>query len=99
VRSVDIGDDAEKRRAVLIMALARTGRHDATALRDVYRMTHGILEAVYLTARLTYQDARAALQGCYLAVRRNAARFDPTRASPITWLVRIARNKAIDRLR
>lgn len=49
--------------------------------------------------RLDYHDARAALQGCYLAVWQNGAWFDPTRASPITWLVRIARNKAIDRLR
>ena len=58
MRSVDIGDDAEKRHAVLIIALARTGRQDATALRDVYRMTHGRLEVVWLTVRLDYQDAR-----------------------------------------
>jgi DNA-directed RNA polymerase specialized sigma24 family protein len=32
-------------------------------------------------------------------VWRKAAQFDPTRASPITWLVSIARNEAIDRLR
>ena len=30
---------------------------------------------------------------------QNGARFDPTRASPITWRVRVARNKTIDRLR
>ncbi|MGA2568408.1 MAG: sigma-70 family RNA polymerase sigma factor, partial [Pseudolabrys sp.] len=28
-----------------------------------------------------------------------AADFDPNRASPITWLIAIARNRAIDRLR
>jgi RNA polymerase sigma-70 factor (ECF subfamily) len=32
-------------------------------------------------------------------VWRRAARFDPERASPITWLAAIARNAAIDRLR
>lgn len=67
-RLVDIGDDADERCAALIMALARTGRQDATALHDVYRMTHGRLAAVCLTVRLDYQDARAALQGCYLAL-------------------------------
>src|SRR5262249_7391911 len=35
----------------------------------------------------------------YGTVWRKAATFDPGRASPITWLVAIARNRAIDRLR
>ena len=34
-----------------------------------------------------------------MTVWRKAATFDPGRASPITWLVAIARNRAIDRLR
>ena len=39
------------------------------------------------------------LQEVYVTVWRKAASFDPSRASPITWLVAIARNRAIDRLR
>jgi len=39
------------------------------------------------------------LQEVYLTVWRKAASFDETRASPITWLVAIARNRAIDRVR
>jgi RNA polymerase sigma-70 factor (ECF subfamily) len=39
------------------------------------------------------------LQEVYLAVWRKASVFDETRASPITWLVTIARNRAIDRVR
>ena len=62
-------------------------------------MTHAKLEAVCLTFCLDYQDAQDALQDCYIAVWRNAAGYDAARASPITWLVSIARNKAIDRLR
>ena len=34
-----------------------------------------------------------------MTVWRRAASFDPGRASPITWMVAIARNRAIDRLR
>jgi RNA polymerase sigma-70 factor, ECF subfamily len=94
-----VGDQAAERRAALIMALARVGIHDATALHDVYRMTHNKIQGVCLTVCLDYQDAQDAVQDCYLAVWRSAAQFDATRASPITWLVRIARNKAIDRLR
>lgn len=44
-------------------------------------------------------DAEDALQEAYVNVWRNAAAFDSTRASPISWLAALARNKAIDRLR
>ena len=39
------------------------------------------------------------LQEVYITVWRKAAEYDATRASPITWLATIARNRAIDRLR
>ena len=39
------------------------------------------------------------LQEVYVTVWRKAADFDPARASPMTWLIAIARNRAIDRLR
>jgi DNA-directed RNA polymerase specialized sigma24 family protein len=39
------------------------------------------------------------LQDIYLTVWRKAASFDEGVASPITWLVAIARNRSIDRLR
>ena len=34
-----------------------------------------------------------------MTVWRKAARFDAAKASPITWLAVLARNKAVDRLR
>ena len=39
------------------------------------------------------------MQEVYLAVWQRAASFDQARASPITWLAAIARNRAIDRVR
>ncbi len=39
------------------------------------------------------------LQDGYLKIWRHAASFDPTRASPITWMCSIMRNTAIDALR
>lgn len=39
------------------------------------------------------------LQDVYLTVWNKAERFDSNRASPITWLATIARNRSIDRLR
>jgi RNA polymerase sigma-70 factor (ECF subfamily) len=44
-------------------------------------------------------EAEDVIQDVYLTVWRKAGSFDPARASPITWLVAIARNRSIDRLR
>jgi RNA polymerase sigma-70 factor (ECF subfamily) len=39
------------------------------------------------------------MQEIYLKVWRNAAQFDPSLATPITWMVAMARNRAIDIVR
>jgi RNA polymerase sigma factor (sigma-70 family) len=39
------------------------------------------------------------LREVYVTVWRKAADFDASRASPMTWLIAIARNRAIERLR
>src|SRR5262249_39566258 len=44
-------------------------------------------------------EAEDVLQDVFVTVWRKADTFDPGKASPITWLVTIARNRAIDRLR
>jgi RNA polymerase sigma-70 factor (ECF subfamily) len=44
-------------------------------------------------------EAEDVLQEVYLTVWRKAASFEESVASPITWLVAIARNRSIDRLR
>lgn len=44
-------------------------------------------------------EAEDVLQEAYVNVWRNAAKYDADRASPISWLAAIARNKAIDRVR
>lgn len=44
-------------------------------------------------------EAEDAVQDVYVSVWHRASSFNPERASPITWLATIARNRAIDRLR
>ena len=44
-------------------------------------------------------DAEDALQDAFVTIWQRAASFDPTRGSPVTWLVTVTRNRAIDRLR
>jgi RNA polymerase sigma factor (sigma-70 family) len=91
--------DAEAPRSQLAAALARVAAGDRAALRLVYQDTSAKLFGVCLRILNDRSEAEDVLQDVYVTVWRKAAAFDPGRASPITWLVAIARNRAIDRLR
>lgn len=90
---------ASAERAALIAALARVALGDRGAMQEVYRRTSAKLFGVCLRIFGERAEAEDALQDVYLAIWRKAGTFDPARASPITWLVTLARNRAIDRLR
>jgi RNA polymerase sigma-70 factor (ECF subfamily) len=83
----------------LAEALGRAGAGDRVAFRRVYEATSAKLMGVCLRILHDRQLAEDVLQDTYVTVWRKADRFDASRASPITWLVTIARNRAIDRLR
>ena len=72
---------------------------DRLALSDLYERTSAKLFGVCLRILPDREEAEDVLQDVYLTVWNKAERFDPARASPITWLVTIARNRAIDRQR
>ena len=91
--------DAETRRRQLSAAIRRVAAGDRAALRLVYDETAAKLFGVCLRILNDQSEAEDVLQEVYLNVWRRAGAFDEARASPITWLVAIARNRAIDRLR
>jgi RNA polymerase sigma-70 factor (ECF subfamily) len=59
--------------------------------RALYSLIHRILRDV--------GDAEDVLQEVFLRVWEKADTYDPVLGSPMAWLVRIARNRAIDRVR
>ncbi|MGX7952796.1 sigma-70 family RNA polymerase sigma factor [Tsuneonella sp. HG249] len=89
-------DDA---RARLTAAIVRLGSGDKSALEYVYRATSAKLFGICLRILGDRKEAEDALQEVYLSLYRRADRFDPARASPISWIAVFARNRAIDRLR
>jgi RNA polymerase sigma-70 factor (ECF subfamily) len=86
-------------RKQLVAALARIAGGDRGALQLLYRDTSAKLFAVCVRILRDEGEAEDVLQDVYTAVWQRAGTFDPARASPITWLVAIARNRSIDRLR
>jgi RNA polymerase sigma-70 factor (ECF subfamily) len=91
--------DLDTNRSLIAAALARIRDGDQAALQTVYRLTCAKLFGVVLRILGERSEAEDVLQEVYVTVWRKAAEFEPARASPMTWLIAIARNRAIDRLR
>jgi RNA polymerase sigma-70 factor, ECF subfamily len=89
----------DENRKLIALALARIPDGDRAALQTVYRLTAAKLFAVCLRILGEQSEAEDVLQEVFMSVWRKAADFDAERASPMTWLIAIARNRAIDRLR
>jgi RNA polymerase sigma-70 factor (ECF subfamily) len=83
----------------LVALLQAVSQGDHRAFANLYERTSAKLYGICLRLLGGEAEAQEVLQEAYVTVWRNANRFDPTKASPITWLAVLARNKAIDRLR
>jgi RNA polymerase sigma-70 factor (ECF subfamily) len=79
--------------------VARIADRDEIALATLYRRHAGTLLALGLRILGAAGDAEDVVQETFLQVWRQAARYDPTRSSVSSWLVLMARSRAIDRLR
>src|ERR1700754_1550833 len=83
----------------LAARLQAVGRGDRAALSDVYSATSAKLMGVCLRILGERSEAEDVLQETYIAVWRRAGTYDPAKAAAISWLVAVARNKALDRIR
>jgi RNA polymerase sigma-70 factor, ECF subfamily len=85
--------------AELVWLLAAVAKGDQAAFERLYEATRAKLYGVLLRILGTPELADDVMQETYLKVWKTAGSFDPTIASPITWMVAIARNRAIDIVR
>lgn len=81
---------------MLADALGAVAKGDRDALRRVYAMTSAKLFGICFRICGERTSAEDVLQTVYVKVWDRAGQFDPSLASPITWLGTIARNAAID---
>lgn len=91
--------DATVARGELVALLQSVGRGDRDAFSAVYRRTSAKLYGICLRLLGNEAAAQDVLQDVYVTVWRKAGLFDPSKASPITWLATLARNRSIDSLR
>ncbi len=73
--------------------------HDETALHALYDATLSRVYGLVLRLVRRPQLAEEVVEDVYFQVWRQAPRFDPERGRPLTWLLGMARSRAIDALR
>jgi RNA polymerase sigma factor (sigma-70 family) len=88
---------AKQGELVVLMDACAAG--DRQAFAKLYERTSAKLYGICLRVVGNEPEAQDVLQETYLRIWQKAERFDSTKASPITWLAVLARNKSIDRLR
>lgn len=95
----DDRDPALEAREKLRAAMVRLADGDRAALEEIYNATRVKLFGICFRILGDKKEAEDALQDVYVNLWQRAGRYDPTRASPISWLATFARNRAVDRLR
>ena len=85
--------------AELVWLLASVSKGDHAAFERLYVATRAKLYGVVLRILRRADLADEVMQDTYLKIWRSAAEFDPSVGSPTTWMVAIARNRAIDLIR
>jgi len=83
----------------LASCLARVALGDRQAFRTLYELTSARL--LMLAFEVLHQRERAeeVLQEAYLSVWHLAGGYEPGMSRPMTWLMNVVRNRAIDALR
>jgi len=79
--------------------ISRVALNDRVAFTGLYDATSAKLFGVCLRVLNDRAAAEDAMQDSFVKVWKHASRYQANGLSPMTWLITIARNTAIDRLR
>ena len=85
--------------AELVWLIAAVAKGDQDAFKRLYDATRAKLFGVVLRILRRQDLAEEVIQEAYVKIWNSAGQFNPGLASPITWMVSIARNRAIDVIR
>ena len=79
--------------------MQQVARRDRAAFRALYQATRAKLYGIVLSILRERSAADDVLQEIYVRIWDRAADFDAAKASPITWMATVARNRALDEVR
>lgn len=79
--------------------ILRVGNRDRSAFSSLYALTSAKLFGVALRVLDNRAEAEEVLQEAFVKVWQNADRYAANGLSPMTWLITLTRNQAIDRIR
>ena len=91
--------DREARRAEEAALLARIVDRDERAVETLYARYSGPLYSLAYQVTGADRFAQEVVQEVFVAVWKDAGRFDPSRGALSSWLFALARHKAIDLVR
>ncbi len=94
-----IGVDRTEVRASLGLLVARIAKGDQEAVEILFDLTSSTVNALAITMLRNREDAEEVALEVYTKAWRTADRFDPSRGSPMAWLIMMVRSAAVDRLR
>jgi len=95
--SCDHGSVGEEQDDVALVARVAAGDNDA--LRELYDRFGSIVFGMAMRVVGDRQAAEECTQDTLLSVWRGAKGYDPRRAAVSTWMITIARNRAVDLVR
>ncbi|MDF2366662.1 sigma-70 family RNA polymerase sigma factor [Sneathiella sp.] len=81
------------------LLISRVALGNREAFTDLYSATSSKLFAVCLRILNNRAEAEDALQEIYVKIWRDASKYAPSDFSPMSWLIAIARNHSIDKIR
>ena len=79
--------------------IARVALGDRSAFEALYAATSAKLYGLLIRVLKDEAEAEDVLQDVYVKIWHNAGRYAANGLSPMTWLITVARNAGIDRLR
>jgi RNA polymerase sigma-70 factor (ECF subfamily) len=85
--------------AVLQSLIFRIARQDQKALTELYRALIGRVYSIALRVVRDPPTAEEAAEDTFWQIWRQATRFDPARGTALSWIMTVARSRALDALR